>query len=355
MRVPTLNEICGIFLAALADGGIRLRNHSRAIRSRGVHIKGCSQMSSDELTLQSYQASAAKTDRTRNTKPLEFLLLGLFGEVGTLMDEVKKKQRDTRSYVGYEHSVVEELGDVLWYLTNIADRKGLALSAIARHATHSSTSAFSNAGSDLTFSSFQPQAHLPLNAPTPAFAHTLIRLVSGIGNLANAQTTADLSEHSLGPHLPAIFALLIQAANEAGVTLAQAARENLEKTYERWPTDPKYPPLFDDDCEPEEQLPRSLQIDIYERVLNPGQPTEKQYVLQRRNGVFIGDRVTDNILEPDDYRFHDVFHYSYAAILGWSPVIRALFRLKRKRDPKIDEGQDGALWPAPGLDDTRLS
>ena len=30
------------------------------------------------------------------------------------------------------------------------------------------------------------------------------------------------------------------------------------------------------------------------------------------------------------------------AVLTWSPVIRALFCLKRKSDPKIDEAQDGA-------------
>jgi hypothetical protein len=47
-------------------------------------------------------------------------------------------------------------------------------------------------------------------------------------------------------------------------------------------------------------------------------------------------------MTPDDYRFHDVFHYAYVAILGWSPVIRSLFRLKRKSDKKIDEAQDGA-------------
>jgi len=42
------------------------------------------------------------------------------------------------------------------------------------------------------------------------------------------------------------------------------------------------------------------------------------------------------------YRFHDVFHYAYAAVLTWSPVTRSLLRLKRKSKPKIDEVEDGA-------------
>lgn len=61
-----------------------------------------------------------------------------------------------------------------------------------------------------------------------------------------------------------------------------------------------------------------------------------------RTGLNIGDRLTDNAMTADDYRFHDVFHYAYVAVLTWSPVIRSLFRLKRKSDPKIDEAQDGA-------------
>jgi hypothetical protein len=68
----------------------------------------------------------------------------------------------------------------------------------------------------------------------------------------------------------------------------------------------------------------------------------KTYVFQRCRGIKIGDCLTDNKMEEDDYRFHDVFHLSYAAILGWSPVMRALFRVKRKSDPKIDETEDGA-------------
>ena len=37
-----------------------------------------------------------------------------------------------------------------------------------------------------------------------------------------------------------------------------------------------------------------------------------------------------------------MFHYGYVAVLGWSPVIRGLLRLKRKSDPKLDEVEDGA-------------
>jgi NTP pyrophosphatase (non-canonical NTP hydrolase) len=299
-------------------------------------------MSPGLLTLQSYQTTAAKTDRIRKTHSLDFLLLGLFGEVGTLMDEVKKKQRDTRSYVGYEHSVIEELGDVLWYLSTIASHSNLKLNAIARSACGESIEDFTESGTDVHFDELQPQHNLPLKTPTSKFERTLLRLVSAIGELATAHSTGNLTDENLGNRISNIFGMLLEAANQAEVTLERAATENLEKIIDRWPDNTHYPPLFDEGRLPEEQLPRAQEVDIFERVVNPGKSNKKEYVLQRCNGILIGDRVTDNITEPDDYRFHDVFHYSYAVVLGWSPVIRALFRLKRKGNQKIDEGQDGA-------------
>jgi NTP pyrophosphatase (non-canonical NTP hydrolase) len=64
------------------------------------------------MTLDDYQVAARTTDRAAD-KALAFPLLGLFGEVGTLLSVVKKKQRDAASYIGYAPHVIEELGDVL--------------------------------------------------------------------------------------------------------------------------------------------------------------------------------------------------------------------------------------------------
>ena len=37
-----------------------------------------------------------------------------------------------------------------------------------------------------------------------------------------------------------------------------------------------------------------------------------------------------------------MFHFAHAVYLGWSPVLRALLKSKRKSDPRFDENQDGA-------------
>ena len=56
--------------------------------------------------------------------------------------------------------------------------------------------------------------------------------------------------------------------------------------------------------------------------------------------MFIGDPLSDNISEPDGYRFHDVFHLAHAAVLHWSPTFRALIKQKRKSAPHVDRTQD---------------
>ncbi len=56
----------------------------------------------------------------------------------------------------------------------------------------------------------------------------------------------------------------------------------------------------------------------------------------------LGDIINDNAYKNDFYRYHDIFHYSFATLLGWSPCARALMRRKRKSKQMLDEVEDGA-------------
>jgi NTP pyrophosphatase (non-canonical NTP hydrolase) len=291
------------------------------------------------LTIQDYAAQALTTDQRSDSGSLTFPLLGLFGETGSLLSEVKKKQRDRASYLGYASAVVEELGDVLWYLTAVAARGGLSLSDIAANMSRGYSDWQRSPDTTLSFASLQPAIMPRGSEPTPAFEKTLLQLAGEVGLLVTDQEAGRLADNqsALAGRLVAIMRTLVQAANEAGVTLEAAAIKNLGKIFDRWPRERVYAEPLDASAEAEEQLPRDLYVDVFERKVR-GQT----YVFQRCNGLNIGDRLTDNAMTADDYRFHDVFHYAYVAVLTWSPVIRALFRLKRKSDPKIDEAQDGA-------------
>src|SRR5205823_12790053 len=114
-----------------------------------------------------------------------------------------------------------------------------------------------------------------------------------------------------------VLMCLARSAIEANVSLSKAAANNILKVTSRWPSVRTFTPLFDDTAIAEERLFRKVKITLTEKSLN-----NRTFVMQQCNGVNIGDRLTDNKSEPDDYRFHDVFHLAYAAILGWSPVTR---------------------------------
>jgi len=291
-----------------------------------------------------FQRHTLATDQNalRGMDGLRFPLLGLFGEVGSLLSALKKKLRDRASYLGYEDSVVEEFGDVLWYFSNIAARANLDLSVLAHRMSRDLNDwDESDPHESGTFANVQPLNSTRSPFSSAVFEQRLIELGGKAGRLLD-DVAANRIEHNrdaLAAHLVEIFRALVSAADEAKVDLDQAARRNIAKTLSRWPGPEQRvaPPLFDEDDDLEERLPRRIEMDIAERG-----PEGKKYVRLRRNDVNIGDRLTDNKAEEDDYRFHDVFRLAYAAILGWSPVTRALFKVKRKSRQNLDETQDGA-------------
>ena len=90
------------------------------------------------MELNEYQRLANQTDQqpeTGNfeTDPRSILvpLLGMAGEVGELLGEHKKWLRDGDSYRLFPERVKEELGDLLWYLSNVATKHGLTLEEVA--------------------------------------------------------------------------------------------------------------------------------------------------------------------------------------------------------------------------------
>jgi len=55
----------------------------------------------------------------------------------------------------------------------------------------------------------------------------------------------------------------------------------------------------------------------------------------------LGNELTDCSRNIDGYRFHDVFHIVFMAMLEWSPVMRSMLGVKRRADPRVDEIDDG--------------
>jgi NTP pyrophosphatase (non-canonical NTP hydrolase) len=197
-----------------------------------------------------YQNEAQRTDRvpardgSEDVLSLIVPMLGLAGETGQLLSEYKKHLRDGDAHRLFKERVSEELGDLLWYIANVASKFELTLDEIAA------------------------------------------------GNLAKVKA--------------------------------------------RWATERTEPLWFDAALPAGERIPRRFEVELVDV-----DGVDRQRVRVSINGVPCGGELTDNAYDLDGYRFHDVFHFAYAAVLGWSPIARALLRRKRKSRPLLDEVEDG--------------
>jgi NTP pyrophosphatase (non-canonical NTP hydrolase) len=205
-----------------------------------------------------YQREAEKTDQMlsgadgkRELVNVIVPLLGLAGETGEILSEYKKFLRDGPAHKLFKARLVEELGDLLWYLSSAAAKFDISLEEVA-HA-----------------------------------------------NLAKCRARWEAitsSQMSLG--LPR--------------------------------------PSFDSGYPLGERLPRKRTIEFATVETPQGLRT-----LITSAGEQFGNELSDNRDEADGYRFHDVFHLAYAAVLGWSPITRKFFNAKRRSDARVDEVQDG--------------
>ena len=276
------------------------------------------------LLLSDYAAEIAATD-VLNPSDFSPVLQGLYGEVGGIMATVKKHVRDKSAYPGFKKAAEEEFGDTLWYLAAICRRLNVPLDEIFGEAANHGNFKNVGAASDIAEGAMAYIA-VPIAAPA-SLDTTLVRL--------GQSAAALLGSTPARTELVAFARAYLDAIHAAELAFSEVARSNLRKARGAF-LEPQADDLLDLDFDSkfgiEDQLPREFRIRVNQRG------SGKSYL--QWNGVFIGDPLTDNIADRDGYRFHDVFHFANAAILHWSPVMRALIRHKRKSNPKFDEEQD---------------
>lgn len=281
--------------------------------------------SGNTILLSDYNKAVAKTDKMP-TEDLTPILLGLFGEVGSIMATSKKYHREKDAYVGYRNSVEEEFGDALWYLFAICRRLEISpddlFEKVVGESYEKALAANDQSGSSLS------TILIPKNIETLDVSLVLL------GDAASNLLVLNKDCPDVREKLCKFINAYLQALQSAEIELSTIIKTNINKVCGRFLVpNIKLLPTFDEDYDEEEQLPWNFEIHITQRK------SGKSYM--RWNGVFIGAPLTDNIKDPDGYRFHDVFHFAHAAILHWSPTTRALIKQKRKSNPNIDETQDG--------------
>lgn len=319
------------------------------------------------MRLDTYQRNAQQTDQNRETgrEALLLPLLGLVGETGSLITAYKKRLRDGDTYKDFKEVVSDDIGDILWYVANISHIFKLRLSEVvianiekieggvalnkykdlrrSNKAKVLSVLDHAKKNPPVTFSEYQKfvgqtkiyseSSELRIVAFLGVLGNTA-RLLNEFKNYETNERTHAKYKKIVALGLGDVLWFLFDIANQQKLNLADCAENNLRKTHEIWPPKTPKPTKLPDLRAPEdERFPRKFSVTFKDR---------NKRVLLQVSGVNIGDQLTDNSHRDDGYRFHDAYHLAYVAVLGWSPVIRALLKRKRKYKPAIDHNEDGA-------------
>ena len=142
-------------------------------------------------------------------------------------------------------------------------------------------------------------------------------------------------------------------ARRLGLDLSTIAQQNLNKTDALWSSTMPPPPDYDHHAYDRQKLLRRMEVKFVEdrsgavpvvRMIPLGELAERvneERDRKRKLGQ-LGDPLDDNAAIDDGYRYHDIIHLGHAAVLGWSPVLRALMGAKRKNVGDCDRVEDGA-------------
>lgn len=308
-----------------------------------------------------------------NNEGRKIALYGLVSEIGSLIAAVKKRllaETGDQHWSTPNEEIIEELGDAFWYGFALAQNLNtgrpvnvlrndidLLLGEVGGNDARAETirkavgeenvaKFFERArslprGGRLGFTEYQECAFYTARSTGMELLSVCLAVLWQLGaellrstlpaiernlNRQVADRPPEVIMGEIAWHLSAIASIY-------RVPLDRVVRANIEKvSFRANRTAPT--PLHDGDMEPSQQLPRKF--DVVFLSVGPGRA--RMYF----EGQQLGDDLTDNAYREDGYRFHDVMHLANAACLGWSPVLRKMLGRKRKKDPRLDEVEDGA-------------
>ncbi len=272
-------------------------------------------MSGASSSLSTYAKAIVETDRLPkcDVRPV---LFGLYGEVGDIMTLMKRSCRG--EYSVEKAILLEELGDVLWYFLALCRRLAIPLADIVRER---------NELDRVNVSLTQPDGPIrqlaPLSEPVEDMGITVAKLLS-----------RDRYDEAVLDLVRRFWYSYQRCLSVAQIDITEASDNNLAKVRSRF-IDPMSLelPTFDCGYPKDERLPSDFRIEVVEN--------QQGAVVLRWKGKPMGEPLYDCITPPDNYRFHDVFHLAFAAILHWSPTFRKLMGRKRKSNSSVDQEQDG--------------
>lgn len=323
------------------------------------------------MDVRAYEAIAKRTDQLQPKSPTHrnfkiMPIVGLAGEIGSLLAELKKRVREPNRAVDQgTDRIKEELGDIIWYSVTIARRARLNFrrdvllanldrtrktpklyGPASREGTRPERSKL-RLGSVSSFNNYQRAAvkTAELENDNSVVIPYLARIWKNSGELLDhidpeVATFSKDERRSLAHSLGDVMWYVASFATLYDLRLDEVVEANADKAQSMFmPPGQRTPTrLHDVGDKALEQFPRKFRVDFV--------PVDSETSVMLINGMQLGDPLRDNAFQVgediDGYRFHDCVHLAFVAVLGWSPVVRALMQRKRKSDKKKDDAEDGA-------------
>ncbi|MEB3791655.1 hypothetical protein [Acinetobacter sp. IK40] len=261
----------------------------------------------------------------------DYALLGLYGEIGSFLSISKRKIKEEA--LGEitkitQLEIEEELGDILWYFTMATIELEFSLEELIQKTSQIL---------------YKPEflekieaKYLPFIVEKDSLQdHQKFKNQLLFSLNEKSKELKSKEENSFTAFLKTFWRILFFYQKDLKKIINTNSKKIKNDNFDWDKIKSEYPDIektFDHSFPEDEQLPHKIKIEFVQR--------SSGRIHMKYGNVFLGDPLTDNHKDKDNYRYHDVFHISYAAILHWSPVFRSLLKRKRKSKPDFDENED---------------
>lgn len=331
------------------------------------------------MLIKQYAAFVARTDQfskslcsgeNKLSNPREIAIFGLTSEIGSIISAMKKEWLNEGGALSSplaKAELEEELGDAMWYAFSLAriedtgdvpdilifdienlksevtdpSKRGarirevlsqedvddfLKCAELFKSSAHRTLSDYQ----ELAFKTARTERHVLLQVCAAVLTQLSAQLMRHLLPSVELELNKQLSDGPITKLLGGIAWHLCAIATLYEIDMNAVGEKNVEKANARQNTG-KHTPLHDEDAPDDERFPRKFEVEF--------RPLDDETVEIYWQGKRRGDPLRDQYSIQDGYRYHDVIHLANVAILGWSPVLRDLFSIKRKG--KIKQEQDG--------------
>ena len=331
------------------------------------------------MLIKKYAAFVARTDQfsTRPysdghdaATPREIAIFGLASEIGSVISAIKKEWLNEGGALSSplaKLELAEELGDTMWYAFALAriedsgDSPDILVSDIEHLQTEvtdpsqrgarirevltpediqdflDGAEAFKSAShptlSDyqrLAFKTARTERHILLQVCAAVLTQLAAQLMRHLLPEIEKELNKQLKDRAIGVVLGEIAWHLCAIASLYDIDMNEVGEKNVEKASARQ-NDGQPTPLHDASAPEGRRFPKNFEVEF--RSVDT--ETVEIYWEGERRGAALRDQYSIK----DGYRFHDVLHLANVAVLGWSPVLRDLFKIKREGSTK--QQQDG--------------